>query len=90
MYKEVFERAENGLGMRTIFVLTDPNKVPASWNGEIGRLVPDVIRTSVPDYRNSIFYISGSRAVVEALKGTLRSLHASNSQIKTDYFAGLA
>ena len=90
VYKEIFDRAQQELGIRTIYTLTDKRSAPQNWNGWVGRLTPELIRSTVPDFRNCMFYLSGPRSMVDLFKDTLRRLNVHPSHIKTDYFAGLA
>ncbi len=90
VYKDVFGRAQLELGIRTVYTVTDDRSLPASWIGNVGRITPDLIKTTVPDYRYCIYYLSGPRGMVDSLKDTLRRLGVAGFQIKTDYFAGLA
>jgi len=90
VYKDIFDRAEKELGIKVIYTLTDTTKVPASWNGKVGRITPEVLAKQVPGNRNTLFYLSGSREMVDSFKDTLHKLKVPNSQVITDYFAGLA
>ena len=90
VYKDVFDRAQYELGIKTIYSVTDHSNLPSSWTGQAGRASPQMIKSAVPDYRNCLFYISGPRGMVDSLTDTLRKLGVANHQIKTDYFAGLA
>ncbi len=90
VYKDVFDRAQQELGIKTIYSITDTRNLPAAWTGEIGRISPQLIKATIPQYKNCIFYISGSRDMVDSFKGILKGLGISNSQIKSDYFSGLA
>jgi ferredoxin-NADP reductase len=90
VYKEIFDRAQQELGIRTIYALTDKSSVPSNWSGWVGRLTPELIRSTVPDFRNCMFYLSGPRSMVDSFKDTLHRLNIHSSHIKTDYFAGLA
>jgi ferredoxin-NADP reductase len=90
VYKDIFDRAQQELGIRTIYAVTDKNNAPQNWTGWVGRVTPELIRSTVPDFRNCMFYLSGSRSMVESFKETLRRLNVHSSHIKTDYFAGLA
>ncbi len=89
VYKEIFDRAQQELGIRTIYSITDKNNAPQNWTGWVGRLTPELIRSTVPDFRNCMFYLSGPRSMVESFKETLHRLNVHSSHIKTDYFAGL-
>ena len=90
VYKDIFDRAEKELGIKVIYTLTDNHNVPASWTGKVGRINPQSIRTLLPDYGTSVFYISGSRSMVDTFKNSLRKLGIPDARIITDYFAGLA
>jgi len=90
VYKDVFDRAEKELGIRVIYNLTDNTNIPKSWAGNVGRLTPQVIKNLLPDYGSCLFYISGSRSLVDSHKATLNKLGVPGNQIITDYFAGLA
>ena len=90
VYKDVFDRAEKELGIKVIYTLTDSKNIPDTWKGSVGRITPEMIIKQVPGNRNALFYLSGSRAMVDSFKATLRKLELPASQIITDYFAGLA
>jgi glycine betaine catabolism B len=89
-YKDVFDRAQQELGIQTIYAVTDGNNVPSYWKGTIGRITPELIKAKVPDYRNCTFYISGPKSMVDSFKESLNQMHLPGSQIKTDFFSGLA
>ncbi len=89
LYKDVFDRAQQELGIKTIFTITDNSKVPPSWTGKVGRFNAELIRSTLPNYKDYIFYISGSRSMVEGFKNILKRMGIPNYQIKTDLFSGL-
>jgi ferredoxin-NADP reductase/Na+-translocating ferredoxin:NAD+ oxidoreductase RnfD subunit len=90
VYKDVFDRAGQELGIKTIYTITDTQQRPQADNARVGYLSPQLIKDEVPDYLDCIFYISGPPAMVDSFKAALRQIHVKNSQIKTDFFAGLA
>jgi glycine betaine catabolism B len=90
LYKDVFDRAKHELGIHTIYAVTDPKNLPASWTGVTGRITPQLIKSQLPDYRRCIFYISGPRSMVDSFKETLHQMHVPSSHIRTDFFSGLA
>jgi len=90
VYKDVFDRAQFELGIKTIYSVTDNSNLPSSWAGKVGRVNAEMIRSAVSDYRNCLFYISGSRSMVDSLTDILHKLGVASYQIRTDYFAGLA
>lgn len=89
-YKNIFDEAHDKLGIKTFYTLTDTEKVPANWSGGIGYITADVIKMEVPDYADSLFYLSGPRSLVLAFEKTLSDMGVSRGQIKTDYFPGFA
>ena len=89
VYKDVFDRAERELGIRTIYTVNDQSGIPRGWVGLVGRITPQIIQTYAPDFRNSIFYISGPIEMVNAFKDTLGQMGIPDSRIKVDFFAGL-
>ncbi len=89
-YRDLFVKAGDRLGLKTVFTLTDLTKVPAGWTGRQGYIDPHMITTEVPDYRQRIFYLSGPNSMVEHFKSVLNSMGVSKHNIKTDFFPGYA
>ena len=89
VYKDVFDRAERELGIRTIYSITDRHGMPANWQGLEGRIQPQWIARYVPNYQNCIFFVSGPPGMIDTAKDALHQLGVRESQIKTDYFSGL-
>jgi ferredoxin-NADP reductase len=90
VYKDLFDRAEKELGTKVIYTLTDKTNIPLSWKGNVGHLTPEMIIKQAPGNRSALFYLSGSRSMVEEFKDSLHKAGIPASQIVTDYFAGLA
>jgi ferredoxin-NADP reductase/Na+-translocating ferredoxin:NAD+ oxidoreductase RnfD subunit len=90
LYQDVFDAARRVIRFRTVYVLSDPTSAPGWWYGERGRIDAAMIARQIPDYRERRFYVSGSPALVQSVLAALRRLGVKPSQIKTDYFTGLA
>lgn len=90
VYKDVLDQAEQRLGIKTIYVVTDTLRPPPGWRGRVGHISPQMIAEEVPDYRNCTFYISGPPNMVDACKELLLHMQVAGSRIKTDLFSGLA
>ncbi|MHB8651832.1 MAG: RnfABCDGE type electron transport complex subunit D [Minisyncoccota bacterium] len=88
-YRNVFDAARH-LGVRTVYTLTDQQKIPPGWDGAVGTITPKFILQEVPDYRERTFYISGPHAMVSGVEAALRSLGVKKSRIKIDFFPGFA
>ncbi len=90
VYRSVFDKAQQVMGMKTVYTLTDPQNIPAGWTGRVGRVTRQMIMADVPDYATCQFYISGPSAMVEDSRQMLRQMEVRDEFIKTDFFSGLA
>lgn len=86
-YKNIFDQAEKELGMKTIYTITG-EEVPADWRGERGYIDEKMIERAVPDFKDRIFYLSGSHSMVMAFDTVLQKMGVSKSRIIKDYFPG--
>ncbi|MBI1277088.1 MAG: oxidoreductase [Anaerolineaceae bacterium] len=89
VYTDVFERARQKLGIRTIYTLTDASSVRRDWQGKVGYVDKQMLREYVPDYKKCIYYISGPNAMVTSVREMLVDAGVSGDHIKTDFFPGL-
>ncbi len=88
VYKDIFDKAkERGL-TKTIYVITNRDKVPKGWSGEIGYITPEMIKKDIPDWQERKFYISGPNSMVKAYQKLLTSMNINRRKIITDYFPG--
>jgi len=88
VYTDVFEQARQELGIKTIYTLTDQNKVPPNWPGRVGRVDALMIKEEAPDYFERKFYLSGPHQMVVGYEKTLQEMGIKNNQIKMDFFPG--
>ena len=88
VYKDVFDQAEKELGIKIIYAV-DSAPASGSWRGEIGMVDENMIKRSVPDFKERTFYLSGSHAMVMAFEDILRKMGVKRRQIKKDFFPGL-
>jgi ferredoxin-NADP reductase len=89
IYKDVLTRAEQELGIKTIYLINNARDktIPSASRARN----PDaVIQQNVSNYRFCLYYLSGSRSMVEGFKESLLRIGVPASHIKTDFFAGLA
>ena len=89
VYKDVFARAEQELGIRTIYTVSERSGMQPGWVGLVGHITPQQIQTYAPNFRDAIFYLSGPVSMVNAFKQMLHQMGIPSGQIKEDYFAGL-
>jgi len=79
-YRDVFDDATHKIGMRTFYITTEGGK----------RLDADMIKKEIPDYRERMFYISGTRAMTNTFRDILREMGVPHAHIKIDFFPGFA
>lgn len=90
VYTDIFAQAQQQLGLKIIYTLTDPTQVPIDWRGRVGYLDANVISAEVPDYAHSLFYLSGPNTMVLAFEATLIAMGVQHSHIRKDFFPGFA
>jgi ferredoxin-NADP reductase len=76
-----------GTGLRLEYVISGPD-YPAGWRGETGLITGDMVRKTIPDYRERRFYISGPPRMVIGLQATVLGLGIPLQQIMWDSFTG--
>ena len=87
IFKDVLDSAI-GNGVKTIYALTNTEKIPAGWTGLTGHLTSESVKQAVPDYDKRIFYVSGPQLMVQSVEKTLLSTGIGKRNIKTDFFPG--
>lgn len=89
-YYEVFEEARRAFGMDTTYVAAQPGtgKLPAYVRQ--GYITDELIRQAIPDYKERVFYISGTHQMVAALQARLHEIGVPARQVKIDFFPGYA
>lgn len=75
VYKDVMEAARNKLGANITYCVNQ-------------RITPATIERQIPDYKERLFYVSGSHDMVTAMRSALHELGVSKRHIKLDFFAG--
>ena len=89
-YEEIFDAAEQTIGLRTIYAITDTDEMPNGRNFHRGRIDANLVRQEIPDYLERTFYISGTHAMVSTFEKDLATMGVPRSQIKSDFFPGFA
>jgi glycine betaine catabolism B len=87
-YADVFQRAENELGLRTVYAVA--TGTARDTNMHHGFIDADLIKQHLPDYAERMFYISGPRSMVTRFQDVLAEMGIARSKIKTDFFPGFA
>ena len=89
-YKDIFDQAQEKLGIKTVYCLSDASLTPADWSGEKGFVNKAMIEKYAPDFNERMFYISGPRSMILAFDKILKGAGIKKSHIKTDFFPGFA
>lgn len=89
-YRDIFSKAENELGIKVVYNLTDLSRISPSWLGKKGVINEQTIRAEAPDYQDRIFYLSGPRSMVVAFEKVLKRMGIERRHIKIDFFPGFA
>jgi ferredoxin-NADP reductase/Na+-translocating ferredoxin:NAD+ oxidoreductase RnfD subunit len=87
-YVDVFNRAENELGLRTVYAVAEHAHTETNFHK--GFIDADLIMREMPDYAERLFYISGPRNMVLKFEQVLSELGIAKNRIKTDFFPGFA
>ncbi len=88
VFRDVFERAQQELGLKVVYTLTDDSRIPADWCGQRGFIDEKMIRDEVPDIDRRLVFVSGSPGMVDTMKRVLRSAGIRRRNIRSDYFPG--
>jgi ferredoxin-NADP reductase len=71
-------------------MVTEGNATVSSPYTVASSITSRLIKSSVPDYPERIFYISGTHSMVNGMQDILSGLGVPKHQIKTDFFPGYA
>lgn len=87
-YRDVFAAAQEQLGFQVTYIYSGDKVETKEPNARLGLITSALISAEVPDYRQRVFYISGTHHMVRAMRAILNDLGLSRHQIKTDFFPG--
>ena len=88
VFRDVFDPAAQTVGLKTVYTLTDQERVRADWSGKRGFIDADMIRAEVPYFVSRTFFVSGSPGFVDTMMRGLRSVGVRRRSIRSDYFPG--
>jgi ferredoxin-NADP reductase len=86
-YRDILKAAEV-VGVRTLFLVTDPTLTIASLPCETGYLTVELLQRMIPDFKDRLYYLSGPDAMVRSYERMLHDCSISRALIKKDYFPG--
>ncbi len=86
-YKDILDKAKE-IGWKTTYIVNELNGQALEANMRLGFITKEMIISEVPDYKERVFYISGTHGMVTSFQDILRKLGVPKSRIKTDFFPG--
>lgn len=85
-FEDDFKRMETlNPNFKIIITITNPSP---NWKGLTGRINRKMIGETVPDYADRIFYTTGPKAMVDAMRSILSEIGLTEEQVKYEYFTG--
>ncbi len=85
-FREDFDEMQRrNSNLKVVITISKPG---LSWKGLTGRINQEMIERVVPDYSERIFYTSGPRPMVDAMRAILGGMGLPDTQIKQEYFTG--
>jgi ferredoxin-NADP reductase len=71
--------------LRIVYTISQPDP---EWHGPVGRIDEALLREHVSLVSMPTVYVSGPKAMVEAIEGALHTVGVADEKIKKDYFPG--
>ncbi len=87
LYSSEFEKFSKYSNFKKIDTITRVEESKENWEGITGRIDKNLIIKHVKDL-NQIFYISGSRSMVEEILKILEEMNIPKENIKSEFFSG--
>jgi ferredoxin-NADP reductase len=78
--------AQENPNFKYVPIATD--SAPADWTGERGRVTAEMVNKYVPDLNQPIYYLSGPKSMVKAMRELLVELKVNEDNIRTEEFSG--
>jgi ferredoxin-NADP reductase len=82
---EIMQKQNENL--RVVFILNEPS---GGWKGATGVINVEMVKTEVPEYKETVFYTCGPPAMVEAMEKLIENLGLPMEQLNREYFTGYA
>jgi glycine betaine catabolism B len=87
-FRDVFDEARCKVGLKPIYVLTDPARIRPGWDGKQGPINAAMLREVMPDASGRMCFVSGPPSMVDTMTAALRSAGVRRTRIRTDFFPG--
>ena len=84
--KEIDELTKKHKNFKRIFTITRVNESKSKWDGNVGRINAELIRSSVEELSSAIFYVAGPPQMVEDIVNVLKDLGIEDFKIHAEEF----
>lgn len=89
VYYDEFKKLEaKHPNIKIIYTITKPQESQVVWNGQTGRISPEMINKYVKDIPNNVFYVVGPPPMVDGTKAMLNAMRIPEDNFKTEQFTG--
>lgn len=86
VFKQELEQMQSqNRNLKIVFTLAEPKK---TWQGYSGNITAEMIKKEIPEYSETVFYICGPPAMVQAMENLLMPLNVRPANVKKENFAG--
>ncbi len=73
---------------KLVATMTEMENSKTAWNGETGFIDKAMLMRSIPDLSLPIYYVSGPRGMVAAMRKTLAEAGVKDDNVRTEEFSG--
>ncbi len=87
VYKKDLEEFSKNKNFKLVSTITRPEEVKETWKGITGRIDASLIKKYCKNL-NSIFYICGPPAMVDAMANLLKEMKINEENIRIEHFTG--
>ncbi len=85
-FREEFETMQKqNKNLKMVCIINQPS---SEWKGETGIITADMIKKTLPDYKETVFFTCGPPPMVKAMENIIESLGLPKTQLKKEYFTG--
>jgi glycine betaine catabolism B len=84
-HSEFEELAQKNSNFKTVFTV---NEATPGWKGKVGMITADMIKQTLPDFADYIFYTCGPPPMIKAMQALIESLGLPKEKLKVEYFTG--
>ena len=88
LYRKELEEFAKNKNFILVNTITRPEESKEKWKGLTGRIDANLIKKYVKDYKNSLFYICGPPAMVDAMVAILKEMNIPQEKMKVEHFIG--